>query len=197
MEQSLLREVDFMTIDGGKEIHTVEEILALPDGERAELIDGEMFMMATPTLTHQDILIWLNVKMWNYVRDRKGKCKVLPAPFGVFLKNDDKNYVEPDIVVICNRDKLDNQGCHGAPDLAVEIVSPSSKTMDYYRKLEAYSTAGVREYWIIDSMKETVTVYDLEHGEAPIMYHFTDSVKVGIFEELIIDFSELKAYLAE
>lgn len=187
---------DFMEIDGGKQIHTVEEILALPEGVRAELLDGEMFMMASPALIHQDTLVWLNVEIWNYIRDRGGKCKVLPAPFGVFLKNDDKNYVEPDIVVICNRDRLDERGCHGAPDWAIEIVSPSSKTMDYYKKLEAYSSAGVREYWVVDPVKETVVTYDLEHEEAPVMYHFTDSVKAGIFEELVVDFSELKTYLS-
>lgn len=195
MEHAILKGAKFMAIDGGKQMHTVEEILALPEGERAELLDGEMFMMAFPELVHQDILGWLYAKIWNHIQDKKEKCKVFLSPFAVFLKNDDKNYVEPDLVVICNRDKLDNQGCHGAPDLAVEIVSPSSKVMDYYRKLEAYRTAGVREYWIVDPVKETVVVYDLAHEEAPIMYHFTDSVKAGIFEELIIDFSELKTYL--
>lgn len=195
MEQPALKEVGFMAVDGGKQIHTVEEILALPEGERAELLDGEMFMMAAPALIHQDTLGWLHAKIWNYIQEKGRKCKVFPSPFAVFLKDDDKNYVEPDIVVICDRDRLDGQGCHGAPDLAVEIVSPSSKGMDYYRKLEAYRSAGVREYWIVDPVKETVVIYDLEQEEAPVMYHFTDSARVGIFDGLIIDFSELKAYL--
>lgn len=186
-----------MAIDDGKKTHTVEEILALPEGERAELIDGEVFMMASPTMTHQDVLGWLFVEIRQYVRNKGGRCKVFMAPFAVFLKNDNKNYVEPDIVVICDRDKLDDQGCHGAPDWAIEVVSPSSKTMDYYRKLEAYRTAGAREYWIVDVARDTVIVYDLEHEEAPRMYHFADAVKTGIFEDLTIDFKELKAYLAE
>ena len=111
------------------------------------------------------------------------------------MKNDGRNYVEPDIVVICDRDKLDDKGCHGAPDWVIEIVSPSSKTMDNYKKLGAYIEAGVREYWIVDPIRETVIVYDIENGEIPRFYHFTDSVNSAIFEELVIDFSELKVYL--
>lgn len=198
MENSALQgEEVFMAIDDGKKTHTVDEILALPEGERAELIDGELFMMASPTVTHQDVLGWLFAEIRQYIRNKGGKCKVIPAPFGVFLKKDNKNYVEPDIVVICDRDKLDDQGCHGAPDWAIEIVSPSSKAMDYYRKLEAYRTAGVREYWIVDAARETVIVYDLEHEEAPRMYHFTDSVKAGVLEDFSVDFHELQSYLEE
>lgn len=184
-----------MAVDGGKREYTIEDILALPEGERAELIDGELFMMASPTMTHQSVLVWLVMEIQQHTKSRKGKCRVIAAPFAVFLKNDNKNYVEPDIVVVCDRDKLDEQGCHGAPDWAVEIVSPSSKVMDYCRKLEAYRTAGVREYWIVDPERETVIVYDLEHGEAPCMYHFTDLVRTGIFEDFTLDFSELKEYL--
>lgn len=187
----------FMAIDGGKRMHTIEDILALPEGERAELIDGEMFMMASPSITHQDISGWIYTKIRQHIHDKGGKCKVLYAPFAVLLKDDDKNYVEPDIAVICDRDKLDDRGCHGAPDWIIEIVSPSSKTMDYCRKLTAYEAAGVREYWIVDSMREAVIVYDLEHEEAPHWYTFSDTVKSGIFEELALDFRELKKYLAE
>lgn len=75
----------FMTIDGGKN-HTVEEILALPDGERAELLNGEIFMMATPTTTHQAILAWLQVEIFNYIKSKKGQCIVLPAPFAVLFE---------------------------------------------------------------------------------------------------------------
>ena len=192
---ALQEETVFMAVDDGKREYTVEDILALPEGERAELIDGELFMMASPTMVHQDILGWLFVEIQQYIRNRKGRCKAFLAPFAVFLKNDNKNYVEPDIVVVCDRDKLDEQGCHGAADWAIEIVSPSSKVMDYCRKLEAYRTAGVREYWIVDPERETVIVYDLEHGEAPCMYHFTDSVDAGTFEDFTLNFSELKEYL--
>ncbi|MCM1064733.1 MAG: Uma2 family endonuclease [Eubacterium sp.] len=94
-------------------IYTTADIEALPEGIRAELIDGKMYLMASPTLTHQDILGWLTACIFNYITGNKGKCKVLPAPFGVFIKKDEKNFFEPDISVVCNRDRLDQKGCHG------------------------------------------------------------------------------------
>lgn len=183
--------------DAGEKIYTVADIEALPDGERAELIDGEMFVMATPTLTHQDLLMQMSVDIALYIREHKGKCKVLPAPFGVYIKNDERNYVEPDISVICDLDKLDEKGCHGAPDWAVEIASPSSKHMDRVRKLALYQEAGVREYWIIDSIQKEVMVYDLAHGSDSKVYSFTEQVKVGIYEDFTIDFNKYLEELKE
>lgn len=197
------REGIFRMVEGGKShnmtategmpedgAYTVRDIEALPEGERAELIDGKMYMMATPTLTHQDILMWMSVTIWNYIRDKKGTCKVLPAPFAVYIKNDEHNYVEPDVTVICDKDKLDEKGCHGAPDWAIEIVSPSSKTMDYIRKCALYEVAGVREYWIVDPKERRVIVYNFEHGTSN-QYTFSESVKAGIYEDLILDFKEV------
>lgn len=94
----------FMEVKGGKS-YTIADIEALPEGERAELIDGEMFMMAAPTWTHQDILVNLLFEIELYIRKNRGKCRVLPAPFGVYIKNDNRNYVEPDISVICDEEK--------------------------------------------------------------------------------------------
>lgn len=179
-----------MAIKGGRE-YTVSDIEELPEGERAELIDGEMFMMASPTLTHQEILGELLWQIKTFVRQNKGKCRVLPAPFAVYVKDDIRNYVEPDISVICDRDKLDEKGCHGAPDWVIEIISPSSKHMDYVGKLALYREAGVREYWIVDSLEGSVSVYDLEGGKEQKLHSLTERVKVGIYDELIIDFSEL------
>lgn len=187
------REGIFMTIEGGKK-YTVADIEALPEGERAELIDGEIFMMAAPALIHQDLLMWLGTTVRNYIAGHKGGCRVLPAPFAVYIKNDPYNYVEPDISVICDRDKLDNKGCHGAPDWVIEIVSPSGRRMDYVRKLALYSEAGVRLYWIVDPVRRNITVYDLEHDGAPEFHSFQERVKADIYEDFEIDFSE---YLEE
>lgn len=176
--------------DAGEKIYTVADIEALPDGERAELIDGEMFVMATPTLTHQDLLMQMSIDIGLYIREHKGKCKVLPAPFGVYIKNDERNYVEPDISVICDSDKLDEKGCHGAPDWAVEIVSASSRHMDRVRKLALYEAAGVREYWIVDPQQRSVTVYNFERKEEPEQHSFTEKIKAGIYEDFYIDFGE-------
>lgn len=187
------REEIFMMIEGGKKkTYTVADIEALPEGERAELIDGEMFVMDAPTLTHQKILMWLSVKIWNYIAEHGGLCEVLPAPFGVYIKNDERNYVEPDISVICDPDKLDEKGCHGAPDWAVEIVSPSSRHMDRVRKLALYEAAGVREYWLIDPQQKSVTVHNFERNEDSVQYFFSEKVKAGIYDDFYIDFCELK-----
>ena len=174
--------------------YTIADIEALPEGQRAELFDGEMIMMASPTATHQAILNWINLEIYSQIKAKEGKCRVFPAPFAVFVLDDDKNYVEPDIVVICDRDKLDNKGCHGAPDYVVEIVSLSSKKLDYYKKLEVYQRAGVREYWIVDAFKKTIVVHSLEQDEIPTIYHFTDAIKVGICDDVVIDFSRMTDY---
>ncbi len=145
--------------DTYKETYTIDDIYALPDGERAELIDGQIYYLAPPSRTHQRILFSLSRKIADYIDSKGGNCEVDIAPFAVFLNNDDINYVEPDISVICDSSKLDEKGCHGAPDWIIEIVSPGSKSMDYFKKLLKYNTAGVKEYWIVDPTKELVMVY--------------------------------------
>lgn len=176
-------------------IYTIADIEALPEGQRAELIDGKMYMMASPSLNHQDILVWLTNQIFNFIHSRKGKCKVLPAPFGVFIKKDDRNYFEPDISVICKRDRLDQKGCHGAPDWVVEIVSPSSRKMDYVRKLPVYKEAGVLEYWIVDYDEQVISVYYLQESDIPVKYTFQDTIQTSIYEDLAIDFSQLEEYM--
>lgn len=193
MERMLQEDWRLMSLSGKQE-YTVQDILDLPEGERAELLDGEIFFMSSPTTTHQAIVGWIYREICRYIGERNGKCKVFISPFAVFLKNDDKNYVEPDVCVICDREKLDNQGCHGAPDWIVEVVSSSSRRMDYYRKLSAYQEAGVREYWLVDSLKKTIVVYNLEQEEMPAVHPFGDLVKSGIYEDFAIDFSKMTDY---
>ncbi len=193
------REELFMAIKGGKG-YTIADIEALPEGERAELIDGEMFRMDTPMTVHQRILIELAVEITLYIRKKRGNCRVLPAPYGVYIKKDNRNFVEPDISVICDREKIDEKGCHGAPDWVIEIVSPSSRKMDYERKTALYREAGVREYWIVDSEEKMVTVYDFEGGgiengdtadKGAVRYPFAERIKVGIYEDFYLHFSEM------
>lgn len=190
MEHALVeREEQFMLIEGGKS-YTTADIEALPDGERAELIDGEMFVMESPSRTHQKILGELHVQIYMHIKEKKGTCEVFLAPFGVYIADDTRNYVEPDISVICKLDKLDERGCHGAPDWLIEITSPSNKYMDYGRKLMLYQAKGVREYWIVDPKQKFVTVYDFEHEEGPIVHPFSEPVKVRIYEDLYLDLSQ-------
>ena len=168
-----------------EEIYTIDDIYALPDGKRAELIDGKIYFMATPSRTHQRVLSSIFVKIANYIDSHGGECEVDIAPFAVFLSDDDINYVEPDILVVCDPSKLDDKGCHGAPDWIIEIVSPSSKSMDYFTKLFKYRNAGVREYWIVDTDKQMSMVYEFEKDKVE-QYNFGEDVPSGIYEGLTI-----------
>ena len=169
---------------------TTDDIYALPDGQRAELIDGQMYIMAPPTRRHQQILGALYRKIADYIDKKGGSCEVDIAPFAVFLSADDKNYVEPDISVICDVDKLSDKGCTGAPDWILEIVSPDSRRMDYYTKLFKYRTAGVREYWIVDPEKNRIMVYSFESDDTA-EYTFSEAVKPGIYDDREIEFSSI------
>ena len=170
--------------------HTIDDIYALPDGQRAELIDGQMYMMAPPGRRHQRITLELSTLINNYIKKSGGSCEADIAPFAVFLNADDKNYVEPDISVICDSSKLNDKGCTGAPDWIIEVVSPGSRRTDYFTKLFKYRTAGVREYWIVDPDKNRITVYNFQ-SEDTAEFSFADSVKAGIYDDLQIDFSSL------
>ena len=172
-------------------VYTVEDIYTLPEGQRAELIDGQIYDMAPPNTMHQRIVMNLSRKIANYIEDHKGTCEVFPAPFAVFLNKDSKNYVEPDISVICDKEKLDDRGCNGAPDWIIEVTSPSDPQRDYGIKLFKYRTAGVREYWIVNPQKHTVMVYDFEKEERSNQYNFCDDVPVCIYEDLILNIDQL------
>ena len=174
--------------DAYKETYTIDGIYDLPDGERAELIDGQIYYMAPPSRTHQRLSGFLSRTIGNYIESKNGTCEIYAAPFAVFLNNDDINYVEPDISVICDPSKLDDKGCHGAPDWIIEIVSPSSKRIDYLIKLFKYRNAGVREYWIVDAEKNRITVYNFVYDTIE-EYSFEEDIPVGIYEDFSIRIS--------
>lgn len=170
--------------------YTIEDIYALPEGTRAELIDGKIYYMAPPNTKHQRISGFLHSKIYQYISNHNGTCETFTAPFAVFLSEDNKNYVEPDISVICDKNKLTDNGCVGAPDWIIEIVSPGSRRMDYFTKLFKYRTAGVKEYWLVDSDKNRILVYNFENEDTQ-EFTFSDIIKAGIYTDLSIDFSQL------
>lgn len=174
-----------------EKIYTIEDIYALPDGQRAELIDGQMYMMAPPNTRHQRIVGNLYAAIHNYIKAKGGSCEVFPAPFAVFLNEDERNYVEPDISVICDTNKLDEYGCNGAPDWVIEVTSPSHSQRDYGIKLFKYRAAGVREYWIVNPLTRTVNVFDFEHEEGTNQYIFDNDIPVCIYDDLSIRISDL------
>ncbi len=171
-------------------IYTVDDIYALPDGTRAELVDGKIYGMAPPSRRHQEIAGELFAVIREYIRDQGGSCRPYIAPFAVFLNRDDRNYVEPDISVVCDPEKLNDKGCDGAPDWIIEVVSAGSVRMDYNIKLFKYRSAGVREYWIADPRKDVVLVYTFFNNDME-EYSFTDDIPVGIFPGFSMNLAEL------
>lgn len=161
--------------------YSSEDYWNQPDGQRSELIDGQFYNMAPPSRMHQEILGSLHATIYNYVKERQGDCHVYPAPFAVNLDADDKNWVEPDISVICDKNKLTDRGCSGAPDWIIEITSPSTQGHDYLKKLWLYQKYNVREYWIVNPSAKSVMVYDFEHGDSA-GYSFDDQIPVTIYD---------------
>lgn len=174
-----------------EQFYTTEYIYSLPEGHRAELIDGQIYNMAPPNTIHQKLVNRLSQTITNYIDSKHGDCDVYPAPFAVFLNKDNKNYVEPDISIICDSNKLNDRGCNGAPDWIIEITSPSDPQRDYGIKLFKYHTAGVREYWIVNPQKKTVMVYDFEKEHRSNQYDFNEDVPVCIYDDFIINISKL------
>ena len=172
--------------------YTLEDYYEIPDDIRVELIDGVIYNMGAPTMTHQ----LLNGKIYNrldtFVSKKKGKCVPGISPIDVQLDCDEKTMVQPDVIVICDRDKIIKRCVYGAPDFVVEVLSPSSTKRDTAIKLRKYKEAGVREYWIIDPDKKKVIVYDWTKSEIPKVYGFDSKVPVAIFNgECEIDFAEI------
>ena len=178
--------------------YSLADVLVWDEQDRAELVDGEIVMMAPPSRVHQGIVTEIVRQLANYLKGKK--CKVYPAPFAVrlFEKSGDKpedvdTVVEPDVTLICDHSKLDDIGCKGAPDLAVEVLSPSSQRHDRLTKYNLYQRAGVQEYWIVDPESRTVQVSALDNGRYRVaeIYTATDIAKVGVLDGCFIELSKV------
>jgi Uncharacterized protein conserved in cyanobacteria len=174
---------------------TLEQYETLPENTRAEVFDGVIYNMANPSQNHQTILTELLVLLRNYIYNKNGRCSVFPAPFDVKLNDNPLTIVQPDIMVICDKNKLDGKRCNGAPDFIIEIVSPGNPADDYIRKLYYYKNYGVREYWIVDPQRKSVTINYFEGNLLNIPYTFNSIIKVNIYEDLYINFSDIDKML--
>ena len=158
----------------------------LKEGERWELIYGEAFAMSAPGARHQEILGGLFNQFYTFLRGKP--CKVYPAPYDVrlFYEEDesDDTVVQPDIVVICDQKKRGHEGCRGAPDLVVEILSPSNTAIEMERKFRLYKKSGVREYWVVDPENKGLKIYNFSTPVTATTYSDDDTVPVAIFPDL-------------
>lgn len=158
-----------MALPAEKARYTFADVLAWEENDRIEIINGEAVMMAPPSRVHQEISGEIFRQLANYLEGKK--CRVYAAPFAVRLferdgeaPEDIDTMVEPDLSVVCDSDKLDKHGCKGAPDMVIEILSPSTRRHDRLVKLGLYQRAGVREYWIVNPDEQTVQVFTQDDG---------------------------------
>jgi Uma2 family endonuclease len=178
------------------ENYTYADFLEWDEDFRAELLDGEIVMMATPSTTHQRVSGELSFQIRSYLEGKT--CRVFAAPYAVRLFPQKDNYDDtvlvPDITVVCDSEKLDEKGCNGAPDLVIEIISPSTAKYDRIVKFRKYQNAGVREYWIVDTEIKSVHVCILENGRyIMFVYDETEKVPVAVLKGCEIDLQKIFA----
>ena len=170
--------------------YTLEDYYAIPDDKRAELIDGVLYDMSSPSSMHQEISMEISLQLRLFVRQNHGNCSVNAAPYDVQLDQDDRTMVQPDILVLCDREKQRYFGCFGAPDLVVEILSPSSGKKDLIIKLNKYLKAGVRECWMVNPESRQVIVFKNNEQLSFRSYDFMEKIPVGIWDDkCLVDLS--------
>lgn len=187
---------------------TYADYLTWDDGQRWELIEGEAYLLQgpvglapAPNRHHQELSGSLFFQLFAHLKGKS--CQIFAAPFDVRLSEQpdvSDNYVEtvvqPDLLVVCDKAKLDDKGCNGAPDLVIEITSPSTARHDLKTKYDLYQKHGVKEYWIIHPSEKTLMVFKLQpdgcYG-APDRYAGDDQVSVPLLGDLVIELAEVFA----
>ena len=170
--------------------YSLEDIEKLDEVSGYELIDGMLYLKGAPTRMHEFLIMKISFAFQKHIYEKKGNCHVYVSKLGVSLFKDDKTWVAPDITVVCQRDKLTHEGCNGAPELVVEIVSPSNSSYDYLTKMIKYQNAGVREYWIVDPELRIVSVYYFDDHSKSGRYQYEDTITSNVLEGLEIRISD-------
>jgi Uma2 family endonuclease len=184
--------------------YSYADYLTWTDDKMREIIDGVVYLFSAPVRAHAEAISPFFARAWWHIRKRKGKCKVYTAPFDVRFpvdgeKANDKifNVVQPDICVVCDPSKLDDEGCIGAPDLIVEVNSPTTSKRDLNEKFNLYEKFGVKEYWVVFPKKKAVTVFLLQEdgkydkGTSYDFIHKKTKAPVQTLPGLVIDLEEL------
>jgi len=176
----------------GKKV-TYEEFLQISEGseERYEYIDGEVYLLASPGMTHQIIHSNLYGRLLAWFEEKR--CRLFSAPFDVTLLNEElnsKNVIQPDLLVTCDHEETRNEKDRymGIPSLVIEIMSPHARGRDMVKKLDVYMKGGVSEYWIVDPQKRQVLLYHFADNqpETLMLYNTGDVVKSLHFKDLEI-----------
>ena len=185
--------------------YTIEDVEKIPEKIRVELIDGKLYYLAAPTPVHQIIAGEVFMKLNLHIRSKGGDCLAGIAATDFKLDaDDDRTMVQPDVYVICDQSKLGLKRMVGAPDLAIEILSPSNSSSKVNEKMIKYRDTGTHEYWAVNPENGSITViqFEDEDGNPSIrFYTFRDKIPVSIFDDCIIDFAEIddrvQSYIAK
>lgn len=194
--QNVIRESNiapWLTEDRKRQGHyTIADYFALPKQCDVELINGVFISRTAPNADHQFVVSEVSFAIQNYIKNKKGKCRVFAASPDVQVDGTDRTMVKPDIVLLCDRKKIVDGYIQGAPELLIEILSKSTRNVDMVEKLHKYRESGVYEYWMVDLEQERVIVHCFEEQGESIIYGFDTPVSVGIYGgELKIDFREI------
>ena len=172
--------------------YTIEDYYALPEDQRVELIDGYFYDMTAPSLNHQEIAGEIYRQISNFIIDHNGDCRPFISPIDVQLDCDNKTMVQPDVAILCDKNKNIFKCVYGAPDFVLEVISKSTRKKDYTKKMYKYMNAGVREYWILDPYKRSLVIFEFEKEECPVICGLDKPMPIGIYGgDLMIDFTRI------
>jgi len=179
-------------IDYSRE-YTYEDYVRISEKteKRMELIDGKIYNMSSPSTVHQLAIATIFSEIKEYIKKNNGDCMPFVAPLDVKIMNDERNVVQPDVFVVCDKSKIERKYIKGAVDLAIEVLSPNTSKRDMTIKRKLYREAGVREYWMVDLESETVIIQMMDEN-ITYMYGFDELIPVGIYEgKLNINLAEV------
>lgn len=169
------------------------EVLNESDDVKREFIDNKIYLLASPSTAHQEVSMRLSLAFYPFFKNKN--CKVFAAPFDVKLTKDDLDIqlVIPDLTVICDKEGLNDKRYEGVPSLIVEILSPSNQHHDLIIKMNLYAKYGVKEYWIVNPMTKSISIYKLDETQHYIQAAVKSSGKIQskLFEELSVNVDEL------
>lgn len=178
--------------------YTLEDYYTFPDERRVELIDGVIYEMSAPSFVHQHISGCIFNTIQNFIEARQGDCTPMYAPVDVRLNCDDKTMVQPDVLILCDKSKVCKWGIMGAPDFCLEIISESTSRRDYIKKLQKYTDAGVKEYWIIDPFRKVLVSYNWKDDYIPHMQSLQGKAGLALYdEELLIDLDKIASLIQD